>query len=54
MTTGDIVDAIEMCLTEVKGQLAEGGNVKEAVRSLREAVELLDEFTENGGDDGGK
>jgi hypothetical protein len=55
MVIADVLAAAEMCLTEVKGQIAEGGDPREAIRGLRETVELLEEIIEqNGGDELGK
>jgi len=51
MELADIVDAVDMCLTEVKGQIADGGNPKEAIRQLLETVQLLDEMTDTKGGD---
>jgi hypothetical protein len=42
------VDAVEMCFIEVQGQLKENGSeqplFKDAVRSLSEAVSMLEEL----------
>jgi len=43
------LNVVEDCLIEVRGQIQENGAfVKEAVRQLSEAVELLRELSEGG------
>lgn len=54
MNVSDQISTVEANLTELKGQLAEGGDVTEAIRQLAESVSLLEEMiSAEGGDNVG-
>lgn len=48
MNVEGLIKTVEANLVEVQGQISEGGNALEAVRQLRESVELLEETIERG------